>query len=107
MANPQATLIAIGFTFALATIVAAALSLTVLRPWLRALLSGSPVSAMQIMGMRMRRSPADLLVEALVTLRHQGREDVDLITLEQFYLAQGQRFVDAQDLLLAFNQQRS
>jgi uncharacterized protein YqfA (UPF0365 family) len=42
------------------------------RPWLRAFLSGAPISVFQLLGMRLRGVPPGLIVDALVTLVHRG-----------------------------------
>ena len=42
------------------------------RPWLRALLYGTPVSVFQIMQMRLRGNPPMLLVQAYIKLRRAG-----------------------------------
>lgn len=70
--------------------VMAALTLLLFRPWLRGLLSGAPVTALRILGMRLRGTPANLLVDAYVQLRARGRE-IAIGEVERQYLAHRQR----------------
>jgi uncharacterized membrane protein YgcG len=72
----------------------AALALMLIQPWLRGMLSGAPVMALQILGMRLRGTPANLLVDAFVQLRARGR-DVEMAEVERQYLAQRQRVREA------------
>jgi len=59
-------------TLILAMVPAALLLVMAARPWVRALLSGVPVSLVQIFGMRLRGVPPMLVVDALATLVHRG-----------------------------------
>jgi uncharacterized protein YqfA (UPF0365 family) len=68
----------------------AALALLLIQPWLRGMLSGAPVMAVQILGMRLRGTPPNLLVDAFVQLRARGR-DVEIAEVERQYLAHRQR----------------
>jgi uncharacterized protein YqfA (UPF0365 family) len=83
--------LAVGAVFLFAV---AALALMLVQPWLRAMLSGAPVMAVQILGMRLRGTPANLLVDAYVQLRARGR-DVEVAEVERQYLAQRQRVREA------------
>jgi uncharacterized protein YqfA (UPF0365 family) len=61
-----------------------------LRPWLRAFLSGAPISVVQLVGMRLRGVPSGLIVDALVTLVHRGHvhDPRRCRIAESIYLAQ-------------------
>jgi uncharacterized protein YqfA (UPF0365 family) len=72
----------------------AAFGLMLFQPWMRSMLSGVPVMAVQILGMRLRGTPANLLVDAYVQLRARGR-DVEIAEVERQYLAQRQRVREA------------
>lgn len=42
-------------------------------PWMRAFMSGAPVSMVQLIGMRLRGVPPNLIVDSVVTLIHRGQ----------------------------------
>ena len=69
-----------------------ALSLVVfffnLRLWIQALLCGVPVSIFDILGMRLRGTPAKLVVHAAIALQQRG-EKVTTEEVERAYLAHG------------------
>ena len=55
-------------------------------PWVRALLSGTPVPFLYFVAMRLRGTPVALVVDAYTVLRKAGR-DVALETVEATYIA--------------------
>lgn len=55
-------------------------------PWLRARFSGAPVSMMQIMGMRLRGHPSNLLIDAYIALIQAG-EKISIDEVESAYMA--------------------
>jgi uncharacterized protein YqfA (UPF0365 family) len=59
-------------------------------PWMRAFMSGVPISIIQLIGMRLRGVPPNLIVDSLVTLVHRGHPfDRRLCSqAESLYLAQ-------------------
>jgi uncharacterized protein YqfA (UPF0365 family) len=59
-------------------------------PWMRAFMSGAPVTLLQIIGMRLRGVPPYLIVDSVVTLVHRGHPfDRRLCyEAESLYLAQ-------------------
>ncbi|MBY0459735.1 MAG: flotillin-like FloA family protein [Gemmataceae bacterium] len=57
-----------------------------LRLWIQALLTGVPISLLDIVGMRLRRSPAEVIVHAAIVLRHRGTP-VPAAEVERCYLA--------------------
>ena len=59
-------------------------------PWMRAFLSGAPFSLVQILAMRLRGVPPNLIVDSVVTLVHRGHPfDRRLCAeAESLYLAQ-------------------
>lgn len=59
-------------------------------PWLRAFLSGAPISVIQLLGMRLRGVPPGLVVDALVTVVHRGHghDPRRSVIAESIYLAQ-------------------
>ena len=57
--------------------------------WLRALASKAPVSIMNLIGMRLRKVPPSLVVEALIRLKKSGLDYVTTDDLESHYMAGG------------------
>ena len=67
------------------------------RPWLRACLSGGHVPLMSVIGMRLRKSPAMLLVDTYLMMLHGG-EQTSIRTVESVYLANKNKVTDAESL---------
>lgn len=66
-------------------IAALVLGLYFFRPWLRAFLSGRPISLFQIIGMRFRKvNPDEIITHGIATA--QGGHPVDWAELERAYL---------------------
>ncbi|MHC4531796.1 MAG: flotillin-like FloA family protein [Planctomycetota bacterium] len=70
---------------------------SVCRPWLRACLSGGHVPLMSVIGMRLRKSPAMLLVDTYLMMLHGG-EQTSIRTVESVYLANKDKVTDAESL---------
>jgi hypothetical protein len=68
------------------------------RPWVRALMSGAPVSILSILTMRLRGTPAPLLIDAYIQLRHRG-STATLADVEKQYIANRQRVRNVGDLI--------
>lgn len=60
-----------------------------LNVWIRALASKAHVSILNLVGMRLRKVPPNLIVEALIRLRKAGLSEVDTDALEAHFLAGG------------------
>ncbi len=56
------------------------------KPWIQAVLSGSPISIFALFGMRLRGSPAKMLIQAYTMLRMRGL-DVKIADVERTYIA--------------------
>lgn len=69
----------------------------VFTPWARALLTGGQVSMLQIIGMRLRGTPASQLVNVYVSLLH-GNIKTTLSEVEQIYLHHRYQIQDPRDL---------
>lgn len=65
--------------------VAVTIMLVIFPPWLRAFLSGAPVSTLQIIGMRLRGNPPRLIVDAHITLVH-SQAATSIHEVESVYL---------------------
>ena len=70
----------------------------ILGPWLRAFTQGMPVSAIYVLGMRLRGTPANLLVDAYLRVRRAG-VSMDIGEIEQMYLDHKSESPTTEDLL--------
>jgi uncharacterized protein YqfA (UPF0365 family) len=68
------------------------------RPWLRALASGAPVSLLSLVGMRMRGSPAILLIDTYIALRRAG-VNASIVDVEGAYIDHRTRVRTRDDLV--------
>lgn len=84
--NANAPVIAVAALAALIFLVFLIAFFSNLRLWIQALMCGVPVSLVQIIGMRLRRVPAQLIVHTLIVLRQRG-ERVPAERVERTYLA--------------------
>lgn len=57
--------------------------------WITALFSGVPIGIFELMGMRIRKVPPKVIVEALITATKAGLKDVTSNDLETHYMAGG------------------
>jgi hypothetical protein len=67
-------------------------------PWLRVVFSGGDVRLMHIIGMRLRGSPLDLIIDAYLSLVHSD-VSVPIAHVESLYIANKSRVFSAQDLV--------
>ena len=70
----------------------------IVRPWLRMLTSGGRGSMLHILGMRLRGTPVDLVIDAYTSLIHRG-EKVSLRHVESVYNAQRANIMETRDLI--------
>lgn len=75
------------------------------RPWMRAFMSGAPVSLISIVGMRLRQSPVSLLIDAYLQLRWNN-VDATIAEVERCYMQNSNRITTAQDLVDLVLQER-
>ena len=68
------------------------------RPWMRALLSGEPVALFSIFGMRLRGNPPNLLIDAYIVLRKRG-VDTTISEIENTYIDSKTRIFNYADLV--------
>ena len=69
--------------------------------WIRALFSQARVSFGNLIGMKLRRVPPHLIVEALIRLKKAGLQEVDTSALEAHFLAGGDVINVVQGLIAA------
>jgi len=86
-----------GFCCGLSFVVFPILVFLVTTPWLKCFLSGAGVTALNILGMRLRGSPVGLLVDTQVALIHSGFQ-VNIRQVESAYLANRHRILQPGDL---------
>ena len=84
--------------FAFLVLVVAFVFVPVLRPWLRALFHGAPVSILHIVGMRLRGNPPRLLIDAYIALRRADLE-VTIGDVENAYIDGRNRILTSDDLV--------
>ncbi len=87
-----------GYTAGIATLVILWIAGFVLRPWSRALFSGAAVPLGSIVGMRLRRTPANLLIDAYVRLKKRNKQ-TSMDHVETLYIAHRERIYTAEDLV--------
>lgn len=75
----------------------AILTLSIFRPWLQAMLAGGQLSAMHIVGMRLRGTPVEMIVHEHIAWVQAG-VDVKVHEIESQYLASKRNISDANDL---------
>ncbi|MFG0332800.1 MAG: hypothetical protein ACF8TS_05500 [Maioricimonas sp. JB049] len=74
------------------------LFVAVIRPWLRAFMSGAPIPMTAVVGMRLRRNPVTLLLDAYLTLRWK-QIPVSIREVESCYMEHRNRIATADDLM--------
>ncbi len=67
-------------------------------PWLRLLLSGTPVSLPSLLAMRLRGSPVALIAEVYASQVHAGQKQLTIGKVEATYLAHRFNIESAGDL---------
>lgn len=67
-------------------------------PWVRCYVSGAPLTVIDIIGMRFRRSPVRLLVDAHIALKHQGNP-TSITVIEACYMAHKHQIHDLNSLM--------
>ncbi len=87
-----------GFAAGVGSCAFAAFAFWVVSPWLRALLSGGPVPLFGVLGMRLRGSPVNLLIDTHLSLLHGGAK-VGIADIESKYIAHRALIVTSQDLV--------
>jgi hypothetical protein len=70
------------------------------RPWLRAVLHGAPVSPIQIVAMRLRGNPPVLLIDAYIALKRAGLSET-IGDVENVYIDARNRVTTSDDLVEA------
>lgn len=91
----------LGFACGVAATGLAWVGFGVISPWIRSFLSGGRISLFQVIGMRLRGSPASLIVDAHVSLLHRG-EAIRIQEVESRYLAHRGRIHSSRELVELF-----
>jgi len=68
------------------------------RPWIRAVASGAPISVFSVLGMRLRGSPVNLLMDAYITLCRAGIS-IPFRNVEGIYIDNRRRVRTSDDLV--------
>ena len=91
------------FVFLLAVV---AIAFLFFLPWLRAFTSGANISLFHVIGMRLRRTNANLIIDAMIAYKH--RDDAQAIaSLESCYLAYRNQITDLDSFLTVYEQHRN
>lgn len=93
--NPIFTVLFLGCMFLIATVFLRYISL-----WFQAIVSGTPISLFNIIGMSLRKIPARLIVNAYINAYKAGLKQVTVADLETHYLAGG-RILDVIAAMIA------
>ena len=89
--------VVVGIVGLFALIVLAGVALLV-RPWLRALMYGTPVSVFDVLGMRLRGNPPVLLIDAYIAL-HRAGVSVTIRDVETVYVDNRNRISTSDSLV--------
>lgn len=81
------------------------LAIWIVKPWLRSFLSGGKIALFQIVGMRLRRSPVDMLIDAYITFVQRG-EPIRMNVIESHYIAHQNRIHSTNDLIDSLEKSR-
>ena len=87
-----------GYLACIVTLLPLGLFFYLLRPWFQGYLSGAPVSVLHLLGMRLRRTPIRLVMDAYRSLIHSGTL-VDAKKVEGVYVANHYRILGTGDLV--------
>jgi uncharacterized protein YqfA (UPF0365 family) len=74
-----------------------------IRPWVASFLSACPVPFLSVVGMRLRGSPATLLIQAYISLHKQGVE-TSIQAVEVAYMTHRSRIRTPDDLAALIQQ---
>lgn len=74
-----------------------AMFVLLVRPWMRAFMSGAPISLFDVVGMRLRGNPVTLLVDTYLTLRWK-QIPATIAEVERCYMENRNRVTTAEDL---------
>ena len=87
-------------------VVALALFFLVFRPWLRAFLSGAKISLFHVIGMKLRRTDVNLIIDALISYQHRGDEQ-PVASIESCYLAYRNKIHDLNSFLEIYEKHKN
>lgn len=87
-----------GYIAGLATVILFWVAGFILGPWARAFTSGAPVSVGTIVGMRLRRTPPHLLIDAYIRLVKKDMKP-KMHDIELLYIAHREKIHTAADLV--------
>lgn len=104
MTDHEITLLLVGFASGVALAGVLLLVLWLLSPWVRAFLFRIRLGLADVLGMRLRRTPVNLIVDALVSMQTRGhRVSRDMLpSLESLYVEDRRRYEDGRMLADAY-----
>ena len=80
------------------TLVVVATGLLLVRPWLKSFMYGTPVPMFNILAMRLRGNPPNLLIDAYIALRRAG-EQFTIADVENAYIDNKNRIASSDELV--------
>lgn len=83
-----------------------AIFLAFLRLWIQALLTGVRISIMELIAMKLRRTPPELIVRTAIALKQRGVE-AGVVEIEACYFASGGEVTDPIQLATLVLEQRN
>ncbi|QDV48831.1 hypothetical protein [Gimesia fumaroli] len=95
----------LGFVAGVVMMICLSFLFRLLLPWRRALLCNSHVSILQIIAIRLRGHPPDLLIDALVKLRMNDKTEISIQQIERCYIKNRQANMDADTLVALVEQE--
>ena len=94
----EIAIVAVLVILLIAALVVAAFFVTLVRPWLRGVLYGAPVSLIQVVAMRLRGNPPMMLIDSYIALRRSG-VNATIADVENVYIDCRNRVRNAGDLV--------
>ena len=105
-ANQPILLFTILAMLAFVALIFMAISILLIRPWLRAFLHGAPVSLLHIIAMRLRGNPPTLLIDAYIALQRANIR-ATLADVENTYIDTKNQITTSDDLVAWVKQKPS
>ena len=95
----------LGFVAGVIVMISLSFLFRIFLPWRRALLCHSHVSILNIIAIRLRGHPPDLLIDTLVSLRMNDKTDINIQQIERCYIKNRQTYLDASTLATLVEQE--
>ena len=94
----------LGFMFGVLSMLFVQFMLYLAHPWFKSVLSGAPVSVLQVVAMRLRGNPPGLILDAYVQMTKRGQR-ISLDVIEATYMAHPGNAASVEALVRALEEQ--